>query len=155
MYNIIERDFNLTSKRKENMYIDIYTDGACRGNQYKDNIGGYGIILKYGDYIKEFKQAFRNVTNNQMELLAVIEALKLLTRFDLPLKIYSDSQYVVNTMNMGWNRNANQELWSQLDDLLSKFNQVEFIKVKGHSNDLYNNKCDKLANQAMDELLDE
>ena len=135
------------------MHIDIYTDGACRGNQYKDNIGGYGIILKYEDYIKEFKQAFRNVTNNQMELLAVIEALKLLTRFDIPLKIYSDSQYVVNTMNMGWSRNANQELWSQLDNLLSRFTQVEFIKVKGHSNDLYNNKCDKLANQAMDELL--
>ena len=135
------------------MHIDIYTDGACRGNQYKDNIGGYGIILKYGDYIKEFKQAFTNVTNNQMELLAVIEALKLLTRFDLPLKIYSDNQYVVNTMNMGWNRNTNQELWNQLDKLLQKFNQVEFIKVKGHSNDLYNNKCDKLANQAMDELL--
>lgn len=135
------------------MHIDIYTDGACRGNQYKANIGGYGIILKYGDYIKEFKQAFKNVTNNQMELLAVIEALKLLTRFDIPLKIYSDSQYVVNTMNMGWSRNANQELWSQLDNLLSRFTQVEFIKVKGHSNDLYNNKCDKLANQAMDELL--
>ena len=132
--------------------IKIYADGACRGNQNAENIGGYGVVLLYKGHQRTLRAAFKNTTNNKMEILSVVEGLKALKRFDLPVEIYSDSQYVVNTMNMGWNRNANYDLWKQLDEQLEKFKCVEFIKVKGHSDNVYNNLADKLANLAMDEM---
>ena len=130
--------------------IKIYADGACRGNQNTTNIGGYGVVLIYKDSIKELNNAFQDTTNNKMEILSVIEGLKSLKRFDIPVEIYSDSQYVVNTINNGWRKNANLDLWDELDRLIEKFKDIKFIKVKGHSGNPGNNRADKLANIAMD-----
>ncbi len=130
--------------------IIIYADGACRGNQFNENIGAYGIVLIYNNYIKTLNGFHKNTTNNKMELTAVIESLKALKRFDIPVEIYTDSQYVVSTINEGWNKKANIELWEQLDNLISKFKNINFYKVKGHNGDKYNEMADKLCNDAMD-----
>ena len=132
--------------------IKIYADGACRGNQFAENIGGYGVVLLYGEHKKELKDAFKNVTNNQMEILSVIEGLKTLKQYDIPVEIYSDSQYVVNTINLNWKKNANQDLWKELYNYIGKVKDIKFIKVKGHSDNAYNNRADELANEAMDAL---
>jgi ribonuclease HI len=145
--------------------VTIYTDGACRGNGKENTIGAFGIVFMYNDVQKEIKQAFRNTTNNIMELSAVIQALSMLKE-PCSVKLYSDSAYVVNAINQKWINNwqkngwknsnkepvKNKELWEKLIELL-KYHKVEFIKVKGHSDNQYNNRCDKLANEAMDELL--
>lgn len=144
--------------------VTIYTDGACRGNGKEDTIGGFGIVLIYNENIKEIKEAFTNTTNNKMELMAVIKALSLLKE-PCKVRLHSDSAYVVNAVNSNWTESwlknnwknskkepvKNRELWEELLKLLSIHN-VTFIKVKGHSDDKYNNRCDKLANIAMDEI---
>jgi len=132
--------------------IKIYADGACRGNQFAENIGGYGIVLQYQDQYKELKNAFRNTTNNKMEILSVIEGLKALKVYDIPIEVYSDSQYVVSTINLNWNKKANLDLWEELYTYINKFKDIRFIKVKGHSDNEFNNRADKLANEAMDAL---
>jgi ribonuclease HI len=145
--------------------VIIYTDGACRGNGKENTIGAFGIVFMYNEIQKEVKQAFRNTTNNIMELSAVIQALSMLKE-PCSVKLHSDSAYVVNAINQkwinNWQRNGwkssnkepvkNRELWEKLIELI-KYHKVEFIKVKGHSDNPYNNRCDKLANEAMDELL--
>lgn len=145
--------------------VTIYTDGACRGNGKGDAIGAYGIILIYNENVKEIKKAFRYVTNNIMEMSAVIEALSMLKE-PCNVKLYSDSAYVVNAINQHWiqkwQRNGwitsykepvkNKELWLKLIQLL-EYHKVTFIKVKGHADNEYNNRCDALANEAMDELM--
>ena len=131
--------------------IIIYADGACRGNQFKENLGAYGILIMYKNYKKELYKAFKNVTNNQMEILAVIEALRALKRYDIPVNVYSDSQYVINTLLLGWRRNANIDLWSQLDTEINKFNKIQFFKVKGHADNELNNRCDALARKQIED----
>lgn len=143
----------------------LYTDGACRGNGKESTIGGYGIVLIYKDVRKEIKKAFKNTTNNIMELSAVVEGLSLLKE-PCDVEVYSDSAYVVNAINNKWidswlkngwktaNKTPvkNKELWQQLIELLKK-HKVKFIKVKGHSDNELNNRCDELANEAMDEVI--
>lgn len=138
--------------------VTIYTDGACSGNP---GPGGWGAILMYGDKSKEISGASENTTNNIMEITAVIEALKLL-KVECDVKLYSDSAYVVNAFNQGWIYNwmknnwktankepvKNKELWEELYNLTKK-HKVEFIKVKGHSDNEYNNRCDFLATSAI------
>ncbi len=142
--------------------VIIYTDGACSGNP---GPGGWGSILMYKDNQKEISGGKQNTTNNVMELTAVIEGLKLL-KFPCKVKLYSDSAYVVNAFNqkwiVGWLKNGwknsskepvkNKELWQELYDL-TKVHKVEFIKVKGHADNEYNNRCDELARNAIKELL--
>lgn len=149
--------------------IIIYCDGAARNNGKKNNVGGFGIVLKYGDHTKEIRKGFRNVTNNQMEIMAAIEALKSLKRYDLPVEIYTDSAYLCNCMNQHWYKKwmnngwmtsskkpvENRELWIELIDLVEKFSFISFIKVKGHNGNALNERADKLANIAMDELMTE
>lgn len=141
--------------------VIIYTDGACSGNP---GPGGWGSILMYKDNKKEISGGKADTTNNIMELTAVIEGLKLL-KFPCKVKLYSDSAYVVNAFNekwiYGWLKNGwrnsskepvkNKELWQELYDL-TKIHEVEFIKVKGHSDNEYNNRCDELARNAIQEL---
>ena len=141
--------------------VIIYTDGACSGNP---GPGGWGSILMYKDNKKEISGGKLDTTNNVMELTAVIEGLKLL-KFPCKVKLYSDSAYVVNAFNekwiYGWLKNGwrnsskepvkNKELWQELYDL-TKVHEVEFIKVKGHSDNEYNNRCDELARNAIKEL---
>lgn len=141
--------------------VIIYTDGACSGNP---GPGGWGSVLMYKGNTKEISGALKNTTNNVMELTAVIEALKLL-KFKCDVKLYSDSAYVVNAFNQkwiyGWMKNGwknsnkepvkNKELWEELYSL-TKIHNVEFIKVKGHADNIYNNRCDEMARNAISTL---
>lgn len=134
--------------------VIIYTDGACSGNP---GPGGWGAILMFNDVKKEISGSNRETTNNIMEITAVLEALKHLKR-PCEVEVYSDSAYVVNAFNNGWIYNwiknnwktsgkdsvKNKELWQELYDL-TKMHKVKFIKVKGHSDNEFNNKCDELA----------
>ena len=142
--------------------VIIYTDGACSGNP---GPGGWGSILMYKGNKKEISGGSLDTTNNIMEMTAVIEALKLL-KFPCDVKLYSDSAYVVNAFNQkwiyGWLKNGwknsskepvkNKELWKELYDL-TKVHEVEFIKVKGHADNEYNNRCDKLAVKARESII--
>lgn len=137
------------------MYVvDIYTDGACSGNP---GPGGWGAILMYGEHRKELSGGEKQTTNNRMELMAVICALKALKK-PCKVNLYSDSAYVVNAFNqnwiIGWQRNgwknsakvpvANIDLWQELLSLTNT-HVVSFIKVKGHADNEFNNRCDELA----------
>lgn len=138
--------------------ITIYTDGACSGNP---GPGGWGAILMYKENKKEISGGKKDTTNNVMELTAVIEALKLL-KFPCKVKLYSDSAYVVNAFLqnwvINWQRNnwktadkkevKNKELWQELVKL-TNIHDITFIKVKGHSDNEYNNRCDELARKAI------
>ena len=142
--------------------VIIYTDGACSGNP---GAGGWGSILMYKDTKKEISGGKENTTNNVMELTAVIEGIKLL-KFPCKVKLYSDSAYVVNAFNQkwiyGWLKNGwknaskepvkNKELWQKLYNL-TKIHDVEFIKVKGHADNEFNNRCDELARNAITKRL--
>ncbi len=141
--------------------VVIYTDGACSGNP---GPGGWGTILMYEENKKEISGGKKDTTNNVMEITAVIEGLKLL-KYPCDVEIYSDSAYVVNAFNQnwitGWKRNGwrnskgenvkNRELWEELEEL-RKAHKVKFIKVKGHSDNKYNNRCDELARNAIKQL---
>ena len=134
--------------------VKIYTDGACSGNP---GPGGYGAILMYEQVEKEISGFEKETTNNQMELKAVIEALKLI-KYECDLEIYSDSAYVVNAFLQGWidswqlnnwktaGKKAvkNVELWQKLIELCST-HKVVWHKVKGHADNERNNRCDFLA----------
>lgn len=139
--------------------IIIYTDGACSGNP---GPGGWGAILMYKDHKKEISGGAKETTNNIMELTAVIEALRLV-KHPCKIKLYSDSAYVVNAFLQGWIYNwvkknwktadnspvKNKELWEELYGF-TKIHEIEFIKVKGHSDNEYNNRCDELARAAVE-----
>ncbi|MCH4887340.1 ribonuclease HI [Acidaminobacter sp. JC074] len=126
--------------------IYLYTDGACSGNQHETNVGGYGAILQYGQNFKEIYGGDKNTTNNIMELLGVIESMKLITDKSVNIEVYSDSAYVVECFRKSWYVNwekngwknskkqpvENKALWVELLDLVRSFNQVTFFKVKGH-----------------------
>lgn len=133
----------------------IYTDGSSRGNP---GPGGYGVILQWGTARKEFSQGFRLTTNNRMELLAVIVALRQLTREGLDIVIYTDSQYIVNAVEKGWLKSwlktgfrgkKNADLWMQFHQLAQK-HRIKFLWVKGHADNAFNNRCDQLATRAAD-----
>ena len=141
--------------------VIIYTDGACSGNP---GPGGWGAILMYKETQKEISGNAPETTNNIMEITAVIEGLKML-KFPCEVEIYSDSAYVVNAFEnkwiYGWIKNnwknsskepvKNKELWQELYSLTKK-HSVKFIKVKGHSDNEYNNRCDELARNKIKEL---
>ena len=134
--------------------VDIYTDGACSGNPGK---GGYCAILIYNGVEKVVSGCEDNTTNNRMELLAVIKGLETLKEV-CSVNLYSDSRYVVDAFNEGWisawqlngwrtsskKEVKNVDLWQSLLTLTSTHN-VTFIKVKGHADNPYNNRCDKIA----------
>lgn len=133
----------------------IYTDGAARGNP---GPGGYGAVLKWGKAEKELSGGFRHTTNNRMEIFAVIAALESLTKDDLNIVIYSDSQYVVKAWQLGWLKKwiatdfkgkKNADLWKRFYKLASK-HKIRFEWVKGHASNPYNNRCDILATEAAD-----
>lgn len=141
----------------------IYTDGAARGNP---GPGGYGIVLKWGSTVKELAQGYRKTTNNRMELLAVIVALKQLKKEGVNIIIYTDSSYVVNSVEKGWvfgwvkkgfKGKKNADLWRMFLEEYKKHN-IKFQWVKGHANNAGNNRCDELATAAADSgdwLIDE
>lgn len=133
----------------------IYTDGAARGNP---GPGGYGAILIWGEQQKELAQGFRHTTNNRMELMAVIAALSEIKKPGQQITIYSDSSYVVNTVEKKWLFNwlktnfkgkKNEDLWRRYYALHVQ-HQIKFVWVKGHASNVMNNRCDQLATQAAD-----
>lgn len=142
----------------------IYTDGACSGNQSKENIGGWGAVLLYNENVKEIFGGEKNTTNNRMELTAVIEALKMIKNRKLPTEVYTDSAYICNCIlqkwYINWEKNGwknakkqdveNQDLWKELLLLYRSFEEITFLKVKGHSGIELNEKADELANRGID-----
>lgn len=134
----------------------MYTDGASRGNPGR---GGYGAVLLFGHHRKELSQGYRLTTNNRMELLAVIAGLEAIKKNELPITVFSDSQYVVNAVEKGWLKNwiktdfkggkKNKDLWKHYHELARKFT-IRFVWVKGHADNPLNNRCDELATAAAD-----
>ena len=136
--------------------VEIYTDGACRGNP---GPGGWGAVLVYGDREKELSGGEENTTNNRMELTAAIEALSALKE-PCEVTLTSDSTYLVNAIREGWlaawrdrafRKVKNPDLWMKLDPLLLR-HEVTFVWVKGHDGHPYNERCDRLATAAADAL---
>lgn len=130
-------------------HIDIYTDGACSGNPGK---GGWAAILIYNGVEKEISGGYPETTNNRMELFAIISGLKALKE-RCEVTVYSDSAYCVDAFNnnwidgwikKNWKEVKNTDLWKTLI-MLAKKHQVGFVKVKGHADNEYNNRCDALA----------
>lgn len=133
--------------------IKIYTDGAAQGNP---GPGGYGVILKFKDAVKEMSEGFRLTTNNRMELMAVIKGLEAIKKEGIPITIYSDSKYVIDSIEKGWiwgwqkknfAKKANADLWQRYIQLHHKF-KPKFHWVKGHAGHIENERCDQLAVQA-------
>lgn len=134
----------------------MYTDGSSRGNP---GPGGYGVVLHWNGREKELSQGYRKTTNNRMELMAVIAGLEALNKQGLKIEIYSDSQYVVKAVEEGWLKKwmatnfaggkKNSDLWRRFHDL-ARQHSIRFRWVKGHADNPYNNRCDKLATSAAD-----
>ncbi len=140
--------------------VDIFTDGACRGNP---GPGGWGVVLRLGDREKELWGGEAETTNNRMELTAAIRALAALKR-PVHARIHTDSQYVLNGIKSwihAWKKNGwrtsdkkpvkNAELWRELDELASQ-HRLEWVWVKGHTGHPDNERADALANRGIDEL---
>ncbi len=141
-------------------HVIVYTDGACSGNP---GPGGWGVVLSYGGKSKELSGSMPNTTNNRMELFAVISALGALKE-PCVVAVFSDSTYVVNAFEKGWidswQKNnwiksdkkpvENSDLWKLLLQLIKiKKHEMRWGKVKGHSDDPLNNRCDELARAAI------
>ena len=142
--------------------VQLYTDGACRGNPGR---GGWGAILVYGKYEKEMSGGERETTNNRMELLAAISGLEALKE-PCHVTLYSDSKYVVDAFlegwveswrQKGWRRGKdelkNPDLWQRLYEL-TQHHDVKFVWVKGHDGHAYNERCDVLATTFADSFLE-
>jgi len=130
--------------------IYLYTDGACSGNP---GPGGYGVVLRCGDYEKEMSEGFEQTTNNRMELLAVIVGLEAIKWDNADVQVFSDSSYVVNAVSKGWlwdwvrkdfAKKANPDLWKRFIAIYNKHN-VTFNWIKGHAGHPENERCDALA----------
>lgn len=136
--------------------IIIYTDGSSRGNP---GPGGYGVILMSGDLRKELSQGYRLTTNNRMELMGVIAGLEALKKKGLHVTVYSDSQYIVKAIKEGWlnkwmatnfaKGKKNKDLWVRFYNLYRE-HHIKFVWVKGHAENVHNNRCDQLATAAAD-----
>ena len=140
--------------------VTIYTDGACSGNPGK---GGYGSILKCGGKRKELSGGYRHTTNNRMEMLGAIVAMKAL-KFPCRVKLYTDSKYVLDSITKGWakkwqsngwrkadkKRALNTDLWEELLELCD-LHDIRMIWVKGHDGNIENERCDVLAVNAREQ----
>lgn len=135
------------------MIIELYTDGAALGNP---GPGGFGVLLRAGSYEKEISQGYRLTTNNRMELLAVIVGLESLKKKDAEVHVFSDSQYVVNAVNLGWvfgwekknfAKKKNPDLWKRFLYIYRQ-HKVKMTWVKGHAGHPENERCDVLSVEA-------
>ncbi len=143
------------------MDLEVFTDGACRGNP---GPGGWGALLTWGTTERELCGGERDTTNNRMELTAVIEALKALTR-PTPVRVHTDSTYVMQGISKwihGWKTNGwktkarapvkNVDLWMALDAVVG-LHEIEWKWVKGHAGHVGNERADQLANRGLEQLL--
>ena len=140
--------------------IEIFTDGSSRGNP---GPGGYGVILRCGEHYKELSEGFAQTTNNRMELTAVIVGLEAVKRPDAEIILYSDSKYVVDSVNKGWvfgwerknfEKRLNADLWIRFL-VVYRRHRVRFVWVKGHADNPMNNRCDQLAVAAATAVINE
>lgn len=134
----------------KNEKIVIHTDGSCLGNP---GPGGWGVIIHYKGKEKKLSGGEKNTTNNRMEMMAIIEALKWLiagsglNRDELHsagIEVFSDSNLLMQTLNLGWKRKANLDLWAKIDTLRGWLN-IKWTWIKSHAANKYNNLADKLA----------
>lgn len=146
--------------------IYIFADGGCRGNQEKENLGGYGVALKYNGGSVEFYGAEENTTNNKMELTAAVVGLTKVKNKTKPTVLIMDSAYVINGINTWskkWKVNGfkdskgdqikNIEYWRWILDVIEEYDDIQFVQVKGHADNKDLNHADELANKAMDEYI--
>ena len=159
------RSFLVTIENKTNTVIfvnnnstmvEIYTDGSSKGNP---GPGGYGVVMLANGHRKELSKGFRLTTNNRMELMAVIAGLEVLKKQDLKITIYSDSKYVVESVQKGWvyqwdmksdfAKKKNRDLWKKFLKI-AQYQDITFSWVKGHSTNKENCRCDELATEAAD-----
>ncbi len=143
--------------------ITIYTDGAAKGNPGR---GGYGVVMLSGPHRKEMSAGYRHTTNNRMELLSVIIALETIKTPNHEVVVYSDSKYVVDAVEQGWIYNwlkikfkgkKNPDLWLRFIKIYQQ-HKVRFVWIKGHANNVENERCDRLAVAASEQknlLIDE
>jgi ribonuclease HI len=145
--------------------IIVYCDGACSGNQYRNNAGGWGAILSQGGTVKEIHGGEMNTTNQRMELTACIKALEQIRSTRYTVDVHTDSAYLANAINQKWlekwQKNGwlnyhkqpveNRDLWEKLLELLSKY-KVNLVKVPGHSGNVLNERADELARQGIAEI---
>jgi ribonuclease HI len=146
---------------KQRKQVEIYTDGACRGNP---GVGGWGAILVYKGVERELSGGEKETTNNRMELTAVIEAFSAL-REPCKVTLTSDSRYVIDALSLGWAEGwrargwkkadrspaLNADLWERLLNLI-KIHEVTYQWIKGHNEHPYNERCDRLATAFADHL---
>ena len=130
-------------------YVEVYTDGACSGNP---GPGGWAAILKYGEHVMQIQGGNPRTTNNRMELTAVRQGLAALKE-SCNVRVFTDSKYIVDAINKNWlekwartdfKKKKNEDLWVDLIALMEIHN-VEFVWIKGHDGDYYNERCDRLA----------
>lgn len=133
--------------------VEIYTDGACSGNP---GPGGIGVVMLHGVHRRELSWGYAHTTNNRMELMAAIAALETL-KYACAVRLYSDSRYLVESMQngwvlrwkaAGWKKKKNADLWTRLLEAVHS-HEVAFEWVKGHSSNPLNNRCDELATSAI------
>jgi len=142
------------------MSLNVYTDGCCKGNPGR---GGFGIVIRYINQDKEISKGFKLTTNSRMELMAAVEAFKNINEKDYSeIKLFTDSKYVALSINNGWLNKwksngwrtstrkpvKNRDLFEEFYDQIHKFKKVDFVWVKGHADNKYNNRCDEIANYA-------
>lgn len=145
--------------------IELWTDGGCRGNGKNSNIGAWGCYMTYKNHSKSICGGKRNTTNNEMELTGCIEGLKAIKNKNIPIIVYLDSAYVLNGITNwieGWKSKGwitskkqpvlNKELWVELDNLKLQFRDIQFMKVKGHTDNYGNIQADKLCNEYMNKM---
>jgi len=142
-------------------HIYIYTDGGIKNNGKEDSIGSHAYILLLNDKKFCHSEAQRTSSSNREEMLAILHALQKLNRKDLPVTIFSDSQYCVNGLNL-WMKNwkkknwksstndpvKNRDLWEQLDEIITEFDDLTVLWVRGHDGNEYNEECDRMCQQA-------
>ncbi len=146
--------------KKDNRYVEIYTDGACSGNP---GVGGWCAILRYGDKEKIISGGEIITTNNRMELTAIIRALSELKR-SCNVKVYSDSHYLIRGVKewlpqwvkKGWKNSSkktveNKDLWEKIDELTKK-HVIDWVWVKGHSGHKENELCDSIAKKEIERI---
>jgi len=153
---------NENKKDKTMKEVNLYTDGACKGNP---GPGGYAAIVVYGIHEKVISEGFAETTNNRMELSAVIAGLSALKERCI-VNLYSDSKYVIDGLSKGWAKKwkangwvksdkqkaLNPELWDKLL-MLTEQHEMRYIWVKGHDGHEYNERCDRLAVEAAERFL--
>ena len=162
-YPIKEKEEEREVKNMENV-INLYTDGACRGNQHENNLGAFAYLLEYKGHKKEGAWTKENTTNNAMELAAVVSGLNQIGTTDIPVVVYTDSAYVVgcatkwmaNWRAKGYQKKGglkNRSLIIAMDQMIQKQKHIRFIHVKGHSGHPGNERVDTLCNIEMDKRI--